>query len=473
MKPPENTTDALERLQPLLGVSSLNLLHTARHRLSRCLSVLRRVEHHIKKLQQDGRPTNRLTRKVTSFTLQLDSIRTTLDAYRKVKTAALAADYFQVPEFVFGRFRTHGPVAETVRKIQRSSARKTAAHDFRTRILYSAAENKQWFPFMVTLTAAPAHMDIFDNSDAWTDYYNRLRNLSAQALYPDKSPRELRKVRAEEHLVSFCVLERGTNGGRAHAHALIWLRWLPRAWRQDPCSHPKSTRRQVLNHAHLWPYGYSTCIAVRTGKRDPFSRHFGWYWPFEKGPRGTLQPIAASEPERLAGYLAKYLVKTSSQKGLKEWRNRINHNAGYRTLLRHLARHPQLSRQLAVNPQLLLNRLPKNWRLSGNALKRLALKSLKTGSTPDLVHQALKALLPSPLTRQQTSTRIRSMAENIGPTTTANSLPGDIDDQDRHNERHIEHSYLTHSGDLDRLVYGLREALPEMNDSNLSIERIT
>src|SRR5689334_24035659 len=79
--------------------------------------------------------------------------------------------------------------------------------------------------------------------------------------------------------VSAFLLNRSSDLGRLHFHAVHFMRTLPTGSVDPNFGRRVRNRRQLNSLQNTWPYGYSMPIAVRY-TQDAFSRS-GWLWPVD------------------------------------------------------------------------------------------------------------------------------------------------------------------------------------------------
>ena len=127
-------------------------------------------------------------------------------------------------------------------------------------------------------------------SNAWQKYIKRWEKLSKG-----------------DHTY-FAVREAGERSGRLHIHSIHCIKHIPDSWKKDPNdANWIPTSREIPLAKKLWAYGWSAPIAVRFGLNDPWTK-LNWRWPVEIGPNETETPVEATQPQKLAYYLAKYLT---------------------------------------------------------------------------------------------------------------------------------------------------------------------
>lgn len=188
------------------------------------------------------------------------------------------------------------------------------------------ANRNGWFMVFDTITLADDKVDAFyENKTALRDYFRTIGRMVADADLDEQSGRSLRPRsvlsldrHARDCFSYFCVPEYGSEKGRLHFHALIFMRTLPRKGQRDPnfglsAAFRKRTCVNGLNG--LWEYGYNLPVAVRYSG-DAYGRKHRWLNPL--GPNG--KPRVQKGAGAIAGYVSKYVCKqvdeTISSKGL-------------------------------------------------------------------------------------------------------------------------------------------------------------
>ncbi len=202
--------------------------------------------------------------------------------------------------------------------------------------LHLAAQFKHAVIFN-TLTVAEWHMSkVFSSkAKAWPSYIRRWKRACSDHRY-------------------FAVIERGTEGGRLHIHAVHFCRSLGSIDLRDPNFGAQFPAKRELDSVRpFWRYGTSTPRPVRFSQSDFFGQE-GWRWPVVLADSGDFEPLEVYSPAALAAYMSKYVLKAySGENGEHQWRSRISHQLGIRQLnslmyhlqlptLSRIARHPLL-----------------------------------------------------------------------------------------------------------------------------------
>ena len=160
------TWDALVSITAGLGVSELSQLSKVYRCKARCLAVLNRLDSFIDRTRSEHPLlADQLTRARMRVHKRLDTYTTIFTTHRRLATAELAAEYFDVPVEVFRKPARAGAYARTFRAVGRASYRKTAGSDFTFRAMCAMDSCRDWYPFLVTLTNSPAHPRVFDTGE--------------------------------------------------------------------------------------------------------------------------------------------------------------------------------------------------------------------------------------------------------------------------------------------------------------------
>ena len=275
-----------------------------------------------------------------------------------------------------------------------------------------------WFLVFDTLTVHPdCYRQVFSlGSQCWRDYIQRWR----------------RAVGGRPFHRHFCVVERGSKTGRLHLHCLHFVRRLPRGCSDPNLGADVPHHREIAALKRYWRFGFSAPIAVRLGpKWDAFSR-LGWRWPVERVGRRWL-PVSSGGPERVAGYLVKYVVKAYESFRRVPWRTKMSNGLGLTEISPHL-------RTLRIKDLLQLVAMPRLPRIKGSLTERLPLSLVKRLAVKELMTRApvrrrrltwLARLESRPTLSQRYETLIRTLtspnALSSGPSSlSVKSLPNTV-----------------------------------------------
>ena len=199
----------------------------------------------------------------------------------------------------------------------------------------AAAEG--WYVVMDTLTFdRDSYEDFADGcTRRWKNYIQNWRYLVGVQYAGSRSA--MRRIPATDYLRYACCVEKGDRTGRIHMHCLLFLRVLPVSMQRDPnlgYSVPKY--RELVGAKQLWPWGFSTPVAVRLGPQDAYAR-LGWRWPVD---RKTGKEVRYGSPGAVAGYLVKYLLKASNLTGEYRWRFRMSRGLGQGRVMKFIRSIP-------------------------------------------------------------------------------------------------------------------------------------
>lgn len=237
----------------------------------------------------------------------------------------------QLYYYAFGKVKPEAEPQPDFVRAAMAEMRKAAAKSHKAELSWrcnTAAQDallRGWYLIFQTLTVRPEHInEVFGRgSKCFSRYVEKItRSVKAECFG------SVRAGAGENVHEYFAVVEHGSTTGHLHIHVLHMVKALPKNWQTDPnkglrtpalrqlVMRPVEKKRrkddgkyEVYHVGHrewLWPYGYMTPIALRTGAGDVWSRKLGWRWPVD---RDTLQPIPAVKPGRVVGYIAKYLTK--------------------------------------------------------------------------------------------------------------------------------------------------------------------
>lgn len=182
-------------------------------------------------------------------------------------------------------------------------------------------------------------------------YLRSIHDAVLARVYPDLTVAQRRShPDKDQHFRRFSVVERHKSGAY-HCHVILILSCLPTVkCETDPNYLRCVPSRRQLDHFPVWPYGFSTPIAVRLSANDAYGS-LGWKWPSKDG-----QPISPCPPLQLARYLSKYLTKGACV-GQSLYRPRFTRNFGLSFLV-------DMYSSLSLDALFLIFLFPSDYRFS-------------------------------------------------------------------------------------------------------------
>ena len=241
----------------------------------------------------------------------------------------------------------------------------TQSHHWQWRISQAMEENKEWYPFFITLTVDPSRADareIMEGGKEWQAYKLRISETIRQKLGVLQSNRGGPKI--GEYFQYAAIIEHGKSREHHHIHSIMWMKDIPESWKVDPNKWrdiPNAT--DVLELKTYWPWASVTKAEPFRTVGDVWSTRHGWKWPVKKG-----RPLPKRSAATAGAYLVKYLGKDS-----KEWHHRMKatRQLGLRMLTQYLKiRNPQDLMVLATKP--LTANMQNSWKKTSvpNSLMR-------------------------------------------------------------------------------------------------------
>ncbi|AJK28287.1 putative replication initiation protein [Eel River basin pequenovirus] len=313
-------------------------------------------------------------------------------------------------------------------KLQNSKIR---VHELKNRILLETIHRISlgWYPIFNTLTVT-------------NDFYEEVFSPGSRNFqrYIDRFKYAIRRATHDQDKTClhgghsyFAVVEEGDERGRLHFHVLHFCQSLPRNTHDPNSGRAIPNYRIISSCRHFWTSGFSSPIAARLNGMDNWAR-LGWRWPVErKGNRWIA--IEASNPLRLANYIAKYITK-GIEKDTFQWRTRTSQNFGAHLIKKSLTNLTvaELNHILTMTPQMMkLGDL----QLPPNLVKKLTTKELLArlrnappNSKRSTKLKSLTHIKPQPSIverfRTLTQTKPNHNSQNIGSKLTTNSNASDI-----------------------------------------------
>jgi len=212
------------------------------------------------------------------------------------------------------------------------SAKEAAIARINDRLWMQLNESKRagWYMTFSTLTVSGDYYEkvFLTGSDMWRNYIRRIKRRCGAQCYG--SWREAEKQN-EDYFHFFAIVERG-NQGRLHIHLLCFMKdvWFKK---------PTGRSRNIEDRNLLWPYGIDDHIAVRWSPNDMWAKK-GFIWPNDEEDK----PIMASNVDKIANYMLKYIMKSEKLKltgEVESWKIRTNHRMGKVLLMSILERMDQ------------------------------------------------------------------------------------------------------------------------------------
>lgn len=170
-----------------------------------------------------------------------------------------------------------------------------------------------WYPFFATLTSSDyphpykSKRELFQSRELEI-WRRKLLDISIKNA-PIKISLTAGRKTPSNYMRYAMVLEHGASRQHDHCHALIWMKFIPDAWKSDPnFGRDTPTYSRCLHAETLWPWGFSTFDYFRF-IGDPWSQ-LGFQLP--------TKITSLRSPYDAGMYLTKYLTKES-----KEWNHRM------------------------------------------------------------------------------------------------------------------------------------------------------
>lgn len=195
----------------------------------------------------------------------------------------------------------------------------------------------------------------------WHNYRKRIAQKVGIAVYG--SARNARNYKQEDYIHHLGCVEYGEKTGRIHMHVVFWCKDIPDDWKIDPnANRTVPNYREIPAIKRMWPFGYSTPIAVRISPVDAWAKA-GYRWPVD---RNTGVELKISGPAGVGAYVAKYLGK-----GKSKWRTRKSRGLGQQKLMTVMLSMPKwTNRALMEMPQV------KRSQKSGRSVPTLCVRSV-------------------------------------------------------------------------------------------------
>ena len=192
----------------------------------------------------------------------------------------------------------------------------------------AAQELTDWYPFFCTLTVDPKIVnprELWKDTRAWQQWLRSIFQVVADEH--GKSRCEQKNMSTREYVRYIATIEHGKSGVHDHVHAILWLKDIPSAWKQDPnkgLKPDRCIRRRCLPLETYWKYAapeQRQCVYLRY-QGDIWSR-MNHVRPIVKTKKGNKKPLDLLPAAATGFYLGKYLAKEK-----KQWFHRMKATRG-------------------------------------------------------------------------------------------------------------------------------------------------
>jgi len=369
-----------------------------RKAISLLASLDRREDFYQKRYTLQPRHLDRLRairNQLTTYIARLDKIEFISDT--PATPACLLDPVARTMAFVFeglpepgkashGSFEAHLCAAMTLAGRQRA----TAEHKFwlSCEVAYRAAQG--WAMVFNTLTVnRHAYLKVFgEDSREFRAYIDAVDRACAQSAYGS-----VRLAKGKDYHSYFAVVEEGSLHGRLHIHVLHFIKTLPEGCVDPNLGRRAPSRWELDLFRRWWPHGHSSPLTVRYSAQDYYGRA-GYRWPLDKK---TGQPFKSGSPQRVAGYVSKYILKSYASQKRSEylWRVRKKQRLGRQllsTLMRHLPLLCLVTLSTDTATQYRLNNRP----IPNQLLRLEALRTLRNRLSTNNLFTSARALEPRP-----------------------------------------------------------------------------